>query len=76
MTIPQYINKAFYDKDSVCILAVSNSGEYQLLLDVRGWGNICNLFPDGDKAIEFQDNLGQYIADAINEKLNRKQDEP
>jgi hypothetical protein len=45
------------------------------IADIRGWGNIQYLFPkpegglDFDKAAEFQDSIGEFIADAINEKL-------
>lgn len=55
-----------------CILAVDKNGNNQLLLDVRGWGYIRNLFPEGDQAEEFQNQLGEWIADAINQKLEKQ----
>lgn len=56
-----------------------NNGD-QLLIDLRGWGAIQNLFSEGGKwpegweieAGKFQDEIGQFIADAINEKLTKK----
>ena len=71
MTIPEYINKAEYDPHGQMIFAVQPDGNKQLLLDVRGWGHIYNLFPEGDQASEFQDELGRWIADAINQKLSQ-----
>lgn len=52
----------------------------QLLIDVRGWGAIQQMFikPGGELDFEaaeaFQNELGQFFADAINEKLNEKLD--
>lgn len=52
----------------------SVDGEHlQHILDVRGWGAIQHLFPQSkigqDNAAKFQDQIGQFIVDAINEKL-------
>ncbi len=47
----------------------------QLIGQIRGWGAIQNLFKDSKGAIDmkaaadFQDEIGNFIADAINEKL-------
>lgn len=72
MTVEEYICHAVYDLNGFCILAIDKNGKKQLLLDVRGWGHICNLFPEGDQAEEFQDELGKWIADAINQKLEKQ----
>ena len=45
----------------------TSEGEH-LIGEVRGWGNIQYLFKSGD-AEHFQDELGEWIADAINMKL-------
>lgn len=39
------------------------------VLSIRGWGTIQNMFPDIKTAEEFQDELGKFIAEAINDKL-------
>ena len=62
-----------YDDNGTMIFGVKN-GDIQLIADVRGWGAIQNLpqFKNDktqDNMAEFQDALGQFIADAINEKL-------
>lgn len=54
------------------IWGVDNKGGQQMIAEVRGWGAIQNLFADKSgkideqKAMEFQDNIGKLIADAIN----------
>jgi hypothetical protein len=46
--------------------------------EVRGWGAIQNLFKNKDgsidfkKAEDFQDSLGVWIADAIQQKLEKE----
>lgn len=40
---------------------------------MRGWSDMEKRFDDPNKAMEFQDLVGQYIADAINEKAQREQ---
>lgn len=39
------------------------------VLSIRGWGTIQNMFPDIENAKKFQDELGKFIAEAINDKL-------
>ena len=78
MTITEYINgKVVYDKyGGQQIWIQEPDGGCQLLADVRGWGHIQNLFSKGntidiEKAAKFQDEIGRFIADAINEKISR-----
>lgn len=42
------------------------------VLSIRGWGAIQHLFKDPKDAEKFQDHLGIWIAEAINEKLERE----
>jgi hypothetical protein len=50
----------------------------QRIVDLRGWGAIQNLFLnkdgtiDTDSAAKFQDELGEWIVDAINEKMQKE----
>jgi hypothetical protein len=60
-----------YDKEGQIIWGVTNGDELQMLLNVRGWGAIQHLFDSQDDAAKFQDEVGQWITDAINEKLNK-----
>ena len=72
MTPKDFIGeKATYDEWGQIIWG--HKGEdMQMLLDLRGWGAIQQLFKDQDKAANFQDELGQWIAEAINEKLQKE----
>ena len=79
MKVTDFIGaKATYDERGQTIWGVSKEGLYQKIGDVRGWGAIRKIFltPDGsideEKAMNFQDELGKWIVDAINEKLQRE----
>lgn len=69
--------KIVYDPQGQMIYGVDKNDGITRIADVRGWGAIQQLFKDAkgnydlDKAGEFQDKIGQFIADAINEKLER-----
>jgi len=64
-----------YDKDDSAQMVgqINKPNKIQVneVLSVRGWGAIINMFPDIESAAEFQDELGKFIAEAINEKLER-----
>jgi hypothetical protein len=70
--------KVIYDKMGQYIWGVEANGNHQKIADLRGWGAIQNLFKDKKGAVDFpqaekfQDDLGQWIVDAINEKLERE----
>lgn len=67
-----------YDKMGQYIWGVDKEGGHQKIADLRGWGAIQNLFKtkkgeiDFDKAAVFQDEIGQWIVDAIKEKIERE----
>lgn len=44
----------------------------KMILEIRGWGWIQYLFKDSKDAVKFQDEMGKFIAEAINEKLERE----
>ncbi len=79
MKVTDFIGvKATYDDYGQYIWAVYKDGGQQKLADLRGWGAIQNLFKtkggliDEEKAASFQDELGRWLVDAINEKLERE----
>lgn len=81
MTIQKFLGKKIkYDREGQKIWAVDKKDGHQMIADIRGWGAIQNLFKktggeiDMEKAEAFQDELGQFIADAIQEKLNNNAD--
>lgn len=70
--IKEYLNGTYFDAGSGMFF--SKVGH---VADIRGWGHIQNMFKNPDqtidfcKAEQFQDALGKWVADAINEKLNK-----
>lgn len=75
-----FINgKVTYDKFGGQYFWVNEpTGGSQMLAEMRGWGHIQNMFKrkdgsfDLDAAAKYQDELGDWIASAINEKLERE----
>jgi hypothetical protein len=79
MKVTDFIGvRATYNEHGQYICGVYQDDSYQILADIRGWGAIQNLFKtkggliDGEKAASFQDELGRWLVDAINEKLERE----
>ncbi len=77
MTIQEWFKSGVqYDSEGTQIWAIEKTKDADYLhhvADVRGWGELQNLFKlDMDKAAEFQDKVGKFIAEAINEKLERE----
>lgn len=72
MTIEKFIGTAKYDRNGGFIWGVDEKGNSQMVGEVRGWGAIQNLFKTNEEAAKFQDNLGEFIADAINQKIKTK----
>jgi uncharacterized protein YqjF (DUF2071 family) len=66
-----------YDSDGQLIWGVQANGDHQRLLDLRGWGAIQQMFKtkggtiDFEAAAKFQDELGAWIVDALNKKLQK-----
>lgn len=75
--IKEFLNgKVVYDKCSNMFFVNGKDGQ-QTVLDMRGWGHIQNMFKEGQKydldaAAEYQDRIGEFIAEAINEKMERE----
>jgi hypothetical protein len=74
--ITDFIGKKAWFDECGYIWGENKDGECQMLGEVRGWGAIQNLFKNKDESIDFkkaedfQDALGHWIADAIQQKLN------
>jgi hypothetical protein len=73
-------NKVWFDAGAGYIWGEEKDGGCQMIGEVRGWGAIQNLFKNKDgsidfkKAEDFQDGLGAWIADAIQQKLEKSQE--
>lgn len=47
------------------------SDDGYMIAEIRGWGMLKHMFPTPDEASDFQDKVGKFIAEAINEKIER-----
>ena len=81
MSIKDFINgKVTYDKFGGQYFWIAQpGGGSQMLAELRGWGHIQNMFAkkdgiiDASAAEKYQDEIGDFIAEAINEKMERNQ---
>ena len=80
MKIKDFINgKVTYDNLGQYFWINEPNGDNQMLAELRGWGHIQNMFNDKKdgidiiKAKKYQNLVGQFIVEAINEKLEREQ---
>jgi hypothetical protein len=70
--------KVNYHTDSGSIVGVKPENDLQLIAIIRGWGAIQHLFKETPLSLRpakqeaFQDRLGEFIADAITEKIERE----
>jgi len=71
MKIEKWLKDVYYDEFGTHIWNKDKEGDIQKVADIRGWGAIQNLFKTQKEAEEFQDEVGKFIADAINEKVQR-----
>lgn len=75
--ITDFINgPVIYDKEVQYFWINTPNNGVQMLADLRGWGHIQNMFKENgkinmDKAGKFQDEIGEFVAQAINEKIER-----
>lgn len=69
--IKDWLSNVYYDNESATIFNKTDDGKIQQVLDIRGWGRIQNLFAELDDAANFQDKVGEFVAEAIREKINK-----
>lgn len=81
-TIKSYLNgEVSYDNDDQYFWLTVNN-QMKMLAELRGWGAIKNLFKtksgeiDMELAAKFQDEIGEFIAQAINEKIQSLKTKP
>ena len=77
MTIQDWLKDVYYDEFGQYLWSKQSSdGGSQMIGEVRGWGALQNEFNTMEEASKFQDEVGKFIAEAINEKVQRlnKQD--
>jgi hypothetical protein len=73
MKVSEWLSNLEYDSDGICITKDINN-DFIKILDIRGWSTLSKAFDSMDRAALFQDSVGEFILEAINEKLeNDKQ---
>lgn len=70
MTIQQWLKDVYYDEYGQYLWSKQNDGS-QMIGEVRGWGRLQNEFQTEQEAAKFQDEIGKFIAEAINEKIQK-----
>ena len=70
--LKELLGKPYYDSFGQIIFGKQRDGNDQRLLDVRSWGAIQNMFKTEEEAEAFQDEFGQFVVDAIKEKMERE----
>lgn len=72
ITIKEWLKDVYYDNFGQYLWSKQDAdGGSQMIGEVRGWGAIQQKFKTQEEAAQFQDEVGKFIADAINEKIKR-----
>jgi len=72
MKINEWLKDVYYDEHGQYLWSKQDAdGGSQMIGEVRGWGVIQQLFRTHKECSEFQDEVGKFIAEAINEKVQR-----
>ena len=72
MTIEKWLADVYYDEYGTHIWnREDKDGGSQLVAEIRGWGRLQNEFPTLKESEKFQDEVGEFIVQAIKEKLAR-----
>lgn len=72
MTIEKWLSDVYYDKNGGTYLwNEDGNGGFEMVAQVRGWGALQYKFKTYDEAKEFQKQVGDFIAEAIREKVAR-----
>lgn len=73
MKVSEWLSGLEYDSHGMTIEKTVN-GSSVIIIDIRGWSTIVNSLGSENRAALFQDEVGKFILEAINEKLeNDKQ---
>lgn len=72
MTLKEYLKGTVkYDDYGQFLWLVDEKESMNMLGEIRGWGHIQHLFKDTKEAAAFQDEIGKFVAEAINEKIKK-----
>jgi hypothetical protein len=72
MTIKEWLKDVYYAPFGQHLWSKQDAdGGSQMVGEIRDWGALQNEFNTEEEASDFQDEIGKFIADAINEKVQR-----
>ena len=72
ITIKEWLKDVYYDDFGQYLWSRQDAdGGSQMIGEVRGWGALQKEFKTQEESAKFQDEVGKFIADAINEKVKR-----
>jgi hypothetical protein len=72
MTLKEWLKDVYYDQWGQYLWSRQDEdGGSQMVGEIRGWGALQNEFETEIEAGVFQDEVGKFIAAAINEKVQR-----
>jgi len=72
MTLKEWLKDVYYAPFGQYLWSRQDEeGGSQMVGEIRGWGAIQQLFGTHKECEEFLDQIGKFIADAINEKVQR-----
>jgi hypothetical protein len=69
MTIEKWLSDVYYDEYGTHIWNKEKDGGNLLVADIRGWGRLQNEFNTQKEAEQFQNEIGEFIVQAIKEKI-------
>lgn len=66
MTLKEFLKHPVkYDGNGIRIMTKDSKGGNIVIADIRAWSAIRTLFPTQEECEEFEDELGKFIAEAI-----------
>ena len=72
MTLKEWLKDVYYAPFGQYLWSRQDEdGGSQMVGEIRGWGALQNEFKTEEEASAFQDEVGEFIAAAINEKVQR-----
>lgn len=72
MILKEWLKDVYYDNWGQYLWSKRDEdGGSQMIGEIRGWGGIQQEFDTEIEAAVFQDEIGKFIAEAINEKIQR-----
>ena len=77
MTIEKWLSDVYYDNYGQYIWnRLNKKGSVEMVAEIRGWSSLQYEFKTEEEAEKFQDEVGEFIAQAIREKIERINNKP